>query len=240
MNAIRFIVDDFDNVLKCVYTHDINGDEINTIEMEPGRLNSLLRLFADEYKQIDEKINKKAIILTFYDVDDDALTELGKMSEEYKQKLERIRAKAHQERKYQTETIDYTCDKEYVRGKNKTVTRKKSKNKTIAATFTALTLSTIMLLTLTSKADTKTTTNVDINPQVSYAQNIEIEDDINKEFTVTTPPIVDIKEEIKETTPTTPIEKVEVEEPKINPFTLETEDLTGSEKYQNAKEKYCN
>ena len=238
MNAIRFIVDDFDNVLKCVYTHDINGDEINTIEMEPGRLNSLLRLFADEYKQIDEKINKKAIILTFYDVDDDALTELGKMSEEYKQKLERIRAKAHQERRYQTETIDYTCDKEYVRGKNKTVTRKKSKNKTIAATFTALTLSTIMLLSLTSKADTKTATNVDINPQVSYAQNIEIEDDINKEFTVTTPPIVDIKEEIKETTPTTPIEKVEVEEPKINPFALETEDLTGSEKYQNAKEKY--
>ena len=71
MNAIRFIVDDYDNVLKCVYTHDINGSEINTIEMEPGRLNSLLRLFADEYKQIDEKINKKAIILTFYDVDDD-------------------------------------------------------------------------------------------------------------------------------------------------------------------------
>ena len=238
MNAIRFIVDDFDNVLKCVYTHDINGSEINTIEMEPGRLNSLLRLFADEYKQIDEKINKKAIILTFYDVDDDALTELGKMSEEYRQKLERIRAKAHQERRYQTETIDYTCDKEYVKGKNKTVTRKKSNKKTVVATFAAFTLSTIMLLTLTSKADTKAATNVDINPPVGYSQNIEIEDDINKEFTVTTPPIVDIKEEIKETTPTTPIEKVEVEEPKINPFTLETEDLTGSEKYQNAKEKY--
>lgn len=238
MNAIRFIVDDFDNVLKCVYTHDINGSEINTIEMEPGRLNSLLRLFADEYKQIDEKINKKAIILTFYDVDDDALTELGKMSEEYRQKLERIRAKAHQERRYQTETIDYTCDKEYVKGKNKTVTRKKSNKKTVVATFAAFTLSTIMLLTLTSKADTKAATNVDINPPVGYSQNIEIEDDINKEFTVTTPPIVDIKEEIKETTPTTPTEKVEIEEPKINPFTLETEDLTGSEKYQNAKEKY--
>lgn len=238
MNAIRFIVDDYDNVLKCVYTHDINGSEINTIEMEPGRLNSLLRLFADEYKQIDEKINKKAIILTFYDVDDDALTELGKMSEEYRQKLERIRAKAHQERRYQTETIDYTCDKEYVKGKNKTVTRKKSNKKTVVATFAAFTLSTIMLLTLTSKADTKAATNVDINPPVGYSQNIEIEDDINKEFTVTTPPIVDIKEEIKETTPTTPTEKVEIEEPKINPFTLETEDLTGSEKYQNAKEKY--
>lgn len=238
MNAIRFIVDDYDNVLKCVCTHDISGSEVDTIEMEPGRLNSLLRLFADEYKQIDEKINKNAIILTFYDVDDDALTELVRMSNEYRQKLERIRAKAHQERRYQTETIDYTCDKEYVKGKNKTVTRKKSNKKTVIATFAAFTLSTIMLLTLTSKADTKAATNVDINPPVGYSQNIEIEDDINKEFTVTTPPIVDIKEEIKETTPTTPIEKVEVEEPKINPFTLETEDLTGSEKYQNAKEKY--
>ncbi len=223
MNAIRFIVDDYDNVLKCVCTHDIGGSEVNTIEMEPGRLNSLLRLFADEYKQIDEKINKNAIILTFYDVDDDALTELVKMSNEYRQKLERIRAKAHQERRYQTETIDYTCDKEYVKGKNKTVTRKKSNKKTVIATFAALTLSTVMLLSITSKAETKVTNNEDINPQVSYAQNIEIEDDINKEFTVTAPPIIDIKE---------------VQEEKVNPFTLETEDLTSSEKYQNAKEKY--
>lgn len=224
MNAIRFIVDDYDNVLKCVCTHDISGSEVDTIEMEPGRLNSLLRLFADEYKQIDEKIKKNAIILTFYDVDDDALTELVRMSNEYRQKLERIRAKAHQEKRYQTETIDYTCDKEYVKGKNKTVTRKKSNKKTVIATFAALTLSTVMLLSITSKAETKVSNNEDINPQVSYAQNIEIEDDINKEFTVTTPPIVDIKEE--------------VQEEKVNPFTLETEDLTGSEKYQNAKENY--
>ncbi len=161
MNAIRFIVDDYDNVLKCVCTHDIGGSEVNTIEMEPGRLNSLLRLFADEYKQIDEKINKNAIILTFYDVDDDALTELVKMSNEYRQKLERIRAKAHQERRYQTETIDYTCDKEYVKGKNKTVTRKKSNKKTVIATFAALTLSTVMLLSITSKAETKVTNNED-------------------------------------------------------------------------------
>lgn len=236
MNAIRFIVDDYDNVLKCVCTHDISGSEVDTIEMEPGRLNSLLRLFADEYKQIDEKINKNAIILTFYDVDDDALTELVRMSNEYRQKLERIRAKAHQERRYQTETIDYTCDKEYVKGKNKTVTRKKNNKKTVIATFAALTLSTVMLLSITSKAETKVTNNEDINPQVSYAQNIEIDDDINKEFTVTTPPIVDIKEEVKETTPPTPVE--EVQEEKVNPFTLETEDLTGSEKYQNAKENY--
>lgn len=236
MNAIRFIVDDYDNVLKCVCTHDISGSEVDTIEMEPGRLNSLLRLFADEYKQIDEKINKNAIILTFYDVDDDALTELVRMSNEYRQKLERIRAKAHQERRYQTETIDYTCDKEYVKGKNKTVTRKKNNKKTVIATFAALTLSTVMLLSITSKAETKVTNNEDINPQVSYAQNIEIDDDINKEFTVTTPPIVDIKEEVKETIPSTPVE--EVQEEKVNPFTLETEDLTGSEKYQNAKENY--
>lgn len=232
MNAIRFIVDDYDNVLKCVCTHDISGSEVDTIEMEPGRLNSLLRLFADEYKQIDEKINKNAIILTFYDVDDDALTELVRMSNEYRQKLERIRAKAHQERRYQTETIDYTCDKEYIKGKNKTVTRKKNNKKTVIATFAALTLSTVMLLSITSKAETKVTNNEDINPQVSYAQNIEIDDDINKEFTVTTPPIVDIKEEVKETIPSTPVE--EVQEEKVNPFTLETEDLTGSEKYQNA------
>lgn len=236
MNAIRFIVDDYDNVLKCVCTHDISGSEVDTIEMEPGRLNSLLRLFADEYKQIDEKINKNAIILTFYDVDDDALTELVRMSNEYRQKLERIRAKAHQERRYQTETIDYTCDKEYIKGKNKTVTRKKSNKKTVIATFAALTLSTVMLLSVTSKAETKITNNEDINPQVSYAQNIEIDDDINKEFTVTTPPIVDIKEEVKETTPPTTVEEVQKE--KVNPFTLETEDLTGSEKYQNAKENY--
>lgn len=236
MNAIRFIVDDYDNVLKCVCTHDISGSEVDTIEMEPGRLNSLLRLFADEYKQIDEKINKNAIILTFYDVDDDALTELVRMSNEYRQKLERIRAKAHQERRYQTETIDYTCDKEYIKGKNKTVTRKKSNKKTVIATFAALTLSTVMLLSITSKAETKITNNEDINSQVSYAQNIEIDDDINKEFTVTTPPIVDIKEEVKETTPPTTVE--EVQEEKVNPFTLETEDLTGSEKYQNAKENY--
>lgn len=236
MNAIRFIVDDYDNVLKCVCTHDISGSEVDTIEMEPGRLNSLLRLFADEYKQIDEKINKNAIILTFYDVDDDALTELVRMSNEYRQKLERIRAKAHQERRYQTETIDYTCDKEYIKGKNKTVTRKKSNKKTVIATFAALTLSTVMLLSVTSKAETKVTNNEDINPQVSYAQNIEIDDDINKEFTVTTPPIVDIKEEVKETTQPTTVE--EVQEEKVNPFTLETEDLTGSEKYQNAKENY--
>lgn len=236
MNAIRFIVDDYDNVLKCVCTHDISGSEVDTIEMEPGRLNSLLRLFADEYKQIDEKINKNAIILTFYDVDDDALTELVRMSNEYRQKLERIRAKAHQERRYQTETIDYTCDKEYIKGKNKTVTRKKSDKKTVIATFAALTLSTVMLLSITSKAETKITNNEDINPQVSYAQNIEIDDDINKEFTVTTPPIVDIKEEVKETTQPTTVE--EVQEEKVNPFTLETEDLTGSEKYQNAKENY--
>lgn len=236
MNAIRFIVDDYDNVLKCVCTHDISGSEVDTIEMEPGRLNSLLRLFADEYKQIDEKINKNAIILTFYDVDDDALTELVRMSNEYRQKLERIRAKAHQERRYQTETIDYTCDKEYVKGKNKTVTRKKNNKKTVIATFAALTLSTVMLLSITSKAETKVTNNEDINPQISYAQNIEIDDDINKEFTVTTPPIVDIKEEVKETTPPTTVE--EVQEEKVNPFTLETEDLTGSEKYQNAKENY--
>lgn len=236
MNAIRFIVDDYDNVLKCVCTHDISGSKVDTIEMEPGRLNSLLRLFADEYKQIDEKINKNAIILTFYDVDDDALTELVRMSNEYRQKLERIRAKAHQERRYQTETIDYTCDKEYIKGKNKTVTRKKSNKKTVIATFAAFTLSTVMLLSVTSKAETKVTNNEDINPQVSYAQNIEIDDDINKEFTVTTPPIVDIKEEAKETTPPTTVE--EVQEEKVNPFTLETEDLTGSEKYQNAKENY--
>ena len=236
MNAIRFIVDDYDNVLKCVCTHDISGSEVDTIEMEPGRLNSLLRLFADEYKQIDEKINKNAIILTFYDVDDDALTELVRMSNEYRQKLERIRAKAHQERRYQTETIDYTCDKEYIKGKNKTVTRKKNNKKTVIATFAALTLSTVMLLSITSKAETKITNNEDINSQVSYAQNIEIDDDINKEFTVTTPPIVDIKEEVKETTPPTTVE--EVQEEKVNPFTLETEDLTGSEKYQNAKENY--
>lgn len=238
MNAIRFIVDDYDNVLKCVCTHDISGSEVDTIEMEPGRLNSLLRLFADEYKQIDEKINKNAIILTFYDVDDDALTELVRMSNEYRQKLERIRAKAHQERRYQTETIDYTCDKEYVKKKNKTVTRKKSNKKTVIATFAAFTLSTVMLLSITSKAETKVANNEDINPQVSYAQNIEIDDDINKEFTVTTPPIVDIKEEVKETTPPTTVE--EVQEEKVNPFTLETEDLTGSEKYQNAKENYYN
>lgn len=236
MNAIRFIVDDYDNVLKCVCTHDISGSEVDTIEMEPGRLNSLLRLFADEYKQIDEKINKNAIILTFYDVDDDALTELVRMSNEYRQKLERIRAKAHQERRYQTETIDYTCDKEYIKGKNKTVTRKKSNKKTVIATFAALTLSTVMLLSVTSKAETKVTNKEDINPQVSYAQNIEIDDDINKEFTVTTPPIVDIKEEVKETTPSTTVEEVQKE--KVNPLTLETEDLTGSEKYQNAKENY--
>lgn len=236
MNAIRFIVDDYDNVLKCVCTHDISGSEVDTIEMEPGRLNSLLRLFADEYKQIDEKINKNAIILTFYDVDDDALTELVRMSNEYRQKLERIRAKAHQERRYQTETIDYTCDKEYVKRKNKTVTRKKSNKKTVMATFAAFTLSTVMLLSVTSKAETKVTNNEDINPQVSYAQNIEIDDDINKEFTVTTPPIVDIKEDVKETTPPTTVEEVQKE--KVNPLTLETEDLTGSEKYQNAKENY--
>ncbi len=236
MNAIRFIVDDYDNVLKCVCTHDISGSEVDTIEMEPGRLNSLLRLFADEYKQIDEKINKNAIILTFYDVDDDALTELVRMSNEYRQKLERIRAKAHQERRYQTETIDYTCDKEYVKRKNKTVTRKKSNKKTVIATFAAFTLSTVMLLSVTSKAETKVANNEDINPQVSYAQNIEIDDDINKEFTVTTPPIVDIKEDVKETTPPTTVEEVQKE--KVNPLTLETEDLTGSEKYQNAKENY--
>ena len=118
MNAIRFIVDDYDNVLKCICTHDINGDKIDTIEMEPGRLNSLLRLFADEYKQIDENINKNTIILTFYDVDDDALTELVKMSNEYREKIERIRAKAHQEKRYQTQTIDYTCDNEYIKDKS--------------------------------------------------------------------------------------------------------------------------
>ena len=236
MNAIRFIVDDYDNVLKCICTHDINGDKIDTIEMEPGRLNSLLRLFADEYKQIDEKINKNAIILTFYDVDDDALTELVKMSNEYRKKLERIRAKAHQEKRYQTQTIDYTCDNEYIKGKNKTVSRKKSNFKTKVVMFTSLTLSTIMLLSVISKVNTKSTTNVDINPPVSYVQNIEIEDDINKEFRVTIPPVVDIKEEEKDTTTPT----LETEEEKINPFTLETEDLTNNEKYQSTKENYFN
>lgn len=93
-----------------------------------------------------------------------------------------------------------------------------------------------MLLSVTSKAETKVANNEDINPQVSYAQNIEIDDDINKEFTVTTPPIVDIKEDVKETTPPTTVEEVQKE--KVNPLTLETEDLTGSEKYQNAKENY--
>ena len=237
MNAIIFIVDDYDRVLKCICTHDINDSKFYTIEMEPGRLNSLLRLFADEYKQIDEKINKNAIILTFYDVDDDALTELVKMSNEYRKKLERIRAKAHQEKRYQTQTIDYTCDNEYIKDKNKTVSRKKSNFKTTVVKFTLLTLSTIMLLSVISKAHTKSTTNVDINPPISYAQNIEIKDDINKEFRVTIPPVVDIKEEKDTTTPTL---ETKTEEEKINPFTLETEDLTNSEKYQSAKENYFN
>ena len=124
MNAIIFIVDDYDRVLKCICTHDINDSKFYTIEMEPGRINSLLRLFADEYKQIVEKIDKNAITLTFYDVDDDALTELVKISNEYRNKLERIKDKTHQEKRYQTQTIDYTCDNEYIKDKNKTVSRK--------------------------------------------------------------------------------------------------------------------
>lgn len=235
MNAIIFIVDDYDRVLKCICTHDINDSKFYTIEMEPGRINSLLRLFADEYKQIVEKIDKNAITLTFYDVDDDALTELVKISNEYRNKLERIKDKTHQEKRYQTQTIDYTCDNEYIKDKNKTVSRKKSNFETKVVMFTLLTLSTIMLLLAIPKANTKSTINVDINPPISYAQNIEIKDDINKEFRVTIPPVVDIKEEKDTTTPTL---ETETEEEKINPFTLETEDLTNSEKYQSAKENY--
>lgn len=235
MNAIRFIVDDYDNVLKCVYTHDIENGRISTIELEPGKLNSLLKLFADEYKQIDEKIKKDSIILTFYDVDDDALTELGKMSREYKQKLERIRAKAHQEKREKESIIDYTCDREYLKGKNRTVTRKRSNKKTLVATISALTLSTVMLLSINSMAQTKAQTPLDIDPSMGYSQNVEINDDINKEFIVDLPPVVDIKEDAKEKEP--PIEIMEEKE-KVNPFYIETEDLTSSEKYQNAKEKY--
>ena len=235
MNAIIFIVDDYDRVLKCICTHDINDSKFYTIEMEPGRINSLLRLFADEYKQIVEKIDKNAITLTFYDVDDDALTELVKISNEYRNKLERIKDKTHQEKRYQTQTIDYTCDNEYIKDKNKTVSRKKSNFETKVVMFTSLTLSTIMLLLAIPKANNNSTTNVDINPPISYAQNIEIKDDINKEFRVTIPSVVDIKEEKDTTTPTL---ETETEEEKINPFTLETEDLTNSEKYQSAKENY--
>lgn len=237
MNAIIFIVDDYDRVLKCICTHDINDSKFYTIEMEPGRINSLLRLFADEYKQIVEKIDKNAITLTFYDVDDDALTELVKISNEYRNKLERIKDKTHQEKRYQTQTIDYTCDNEYIKDKNKTVSRKKSNFETKVVMFTSLTLSTIMLLLAIPKANNNSTTNVDINPPISYAQNIEIKDDINKEFRVTIPSVVDIKEEKDTTTPTL---ETKTEEEKINPFTLETEDLTNSEKYQSAKENYFN
>lgn len=159
------------------------------------------------------------------------------MSNEYREKIERIRAKAHQEKRYQTQTIDYTCDNEYIKDKNKTVSRKKSNFKNKVVMFTSLTLSTIMLLSAISKANNKSTTNVDINPPVSYVQNIEIEDDINKEFRVTTPSVVDIKEEKDTNTPTL---ETETEEEKINPFTLETEDLTNSEKYQSTKENYFN
>lgn len=246
MNAIRFMVDDNDRVIKCICSHDIYSERFKQIKMEEGRLNSLVKLFADEYQRIDEQINNDNIILSFYDVDDRALTELEKMTKEYEKRLERIREKARIERQEERMHVDYTCNKEYLRGKNKRVTRTRRKVNPIVATISALALSTIILLSTTTKANTESISISD-GPTTVYAQTID--EDINKEFN--TPEIEVIEEPVQTETQIqtqTPVEEtitmeeslVHYEAPKeiVNPFELNTEDLTSSNKYLNCKEKY--
>lgn len=226
MNAIRFVVDDNNKVLKCVYTHDIDSGKVGTIKMEPGKLNSLVKLFAEEYKSIDERIQEDVSILTFYDVEDRALREIAKISREYKQRLEKIKQKTHIEEQKQQRVIEYTCPGKYLKDKNKKVTRTKKTAKAI--NMSALALSTVILLTSMTSMGTKANTKNEINTPISYMQTID--NDINKEFNET-----NIIEQIE-------INENEVIEKSknspINPFSIETNDLTTSEKYLNAKEQY--
>ncbi len=252
MNGIRFMVDDYDRVIKCVFSHDIYSEGFKPIRMEADRLNSLLKLFADEYQKIDEQINDNNIILSFYDVDDRALSELEKMTKEYEKRLERIREKARIEKQEERMHVDYTCNKEHLRGKNRTVTRTKRKVNPVVATISALALSTVILISTTAKQEPKPIEIAD-TPTVPYSQSIE--EDINKGFN-NTPKIEIIEDEpIQIETQTTQItqspeetmsmseslvhyeEAPEVKEP-INPFELENEDLTDSDKYLNCKDKY--
>lgn len=235
MNAIRFMVDDNDKVIKCVFSHDIYNEGFKPIKMEEGKLNSLVRLFADEYQRIDEQINRDNIILSFYDVDDLALTELEKMTKEYEKRLERIREKARIEKSEERMHAEYTCNKEYIRGKNRTVTRTKRKVNPVVATISALALSTIILLSTTTKANTE---NIEIieEPIISYSQNIE--DDINKEFNQKVDVIEESPIEQKKLTETFVQYDSPVKSEPINPFELNTEDLTSSNKYLNCKENY--
>lgn len=248
MNAIRFMVDDNDKVIGCVFSHNIYEEGFKRIKMEPSRLNSLVRLFADEYqRQMDEKINEDNIIISFYDVDDRTLTELEKISKDYEKRLERIREKARLERQEERMHVDYTCNKEYLKGKNRTVTRTKRKVNPVVATISALALSTVILLSTATKSNTESFEIAD-DPSISYAQNIE--DDINREFN--TPAIEVIEDEPieMETQAIEPTEEtmtmneslVHYEAPKekeiVNPFKLDNEDLTSSDKYLNCKDKY--
>lgn len=264
MNGIRFMVDDYDRVIKCVFSHDIYNEGFRPLRMEAGKLNSLVKLFADEYQRIDEQINEDNIILSFYDVDDMALTELEKISKEYEKRLERIREKARLEKKEEKIHVDYTCNKDYIKGKNKTVTRNaKRKTSPVVATISALALSTIILIGAMPKANTEII-EIKEEPSISYSQNIE--NDINKEFNTpkieviesnpnelnnqdTEPIQIETKEETQEQAPEETQEEtismseslVHYEAPEeelINPFEVSTEDLTESDKYLNCKDKY--
>ena len=86
--------------------------------------------------------------------------------------------------------VDYTCNKEYLKGKNRTVTRTKRKVNPVVATISALALSTVILLSTATKSNTESFEIAD-DPSISYAQNIE--DDINREFN--TPAIEVIEDE---------------------------------------------
>lgn len=243
MNAIRFVVDDNDRVIKCIFSHDIYEERFRPIKMEPRRLNILVRLFAEEYqKQIDEQINKNNIILSFYDVDDNTLTELERMSKEYEKRLERIREKARIEKQEEKANVDYTCDKEHIKGKNRTVTRKRRKVNPVVATISALALSTVILLSSVSKA---TSDNIEITnePTIVYAQDID--EDINKEFNTqesteseTTQTTTNIEPQEETTTINESLVHYEAPKEPINPFEINTKDLTTSNKYLNCKEKY--
>lgn len=245
MNAIRFVVDRNSSVAKCIYSHDVFSEKFKPLFMTRSRLTSLLKIFEEEYKSINERINRDNILLTFYDVDDEALTELGKMSDAYKRKMDRIKKKnnAKVERNMR---LEYTCDPEYIKYKNKKVTRTKKKLG-VVATFSALTLSTVLLLGSVSKANEA----IEAYPGTSISYEEDILDDINKDYNdevkvESIPEIIEIEDTpVLEETEDITIDNEEPQEikeinvdSKTNPFYIETEDLTNSSKYLNAKEKY--
>ncbi len=243
MNAIRFVVDRNSSVAKCIYSHDVFSEKFKPLFMTRSRLTSLLKIFEEEYKSINERINRDNILLTFYDVDDEALTELGKMSDAYKRKMDRIKKKNNIKNE-RSMRLEYTCDPEYIKNKNKRVTRTKKKLG-VVATFSALTLSTVLLLGSVSKANQ----SIEAYQGTSISYEDDIFDDINKDYNeeVTiekVPEIVEIEDTptIEETETINNEEEQEIKEinvdSKVNPFYIETEDLTSSSKYQNAKEKY--